>query len=487
MASSLLDICRFNPTAGGTTDWTYSSAVIGCQSPSAAGAVNGASYSYRAESNDLAQWEIGTGTYNTGTGVLTRAAVLFNSLGTTAKINFSTVPQVAIVALAEDLLSFNAPQPLTTTQQTQARQNIYAAPFDALAYSGIQWNGAFEISQERGTIPVNGNGNYICDGWFLSKAGTMAVDVNQAFSNLFVGFQTFLSVVTTTAQASLGSTDFVAVTHPIEGFRCTRLYWGQGANAQPLSIGFWSAHHRPGVYSGVIRNGATNRSFTFAYTQSAADIPQFNAITIPGDVAGSWNISTGVGLFLTLAVAAGSGLGQNPGSWQSASAIAAPNQINGVAATSDAFRITGVVVLPGVDLPSSANPGRITRPFDQELLLCQRYLYIGKTNVVECRGFTDGAQAFIQNTIPLRVAPTMTHPYSDATFTIADPPGASQWNAQLTGVNTVTKTGTVLFTVSGNAQPGQSMLLLTGCTFNRTFAALFGGTALGNIKLDARF
>jgi hypothetical protein len=102
-ASSLVDVCRFNPTAGGTTDWTYSSAVTGYQSPSAAGVVNGAQYSYRAESSDLSQWEIGQGTYNTGTGVLARTTVLFNSSGTTSKINFSAAPQVAIVALSEDL------------------------------------------------------------------------------------------------------------------------------------------------------------------------------------------------------------------------------------------------------------------------------------------------------------------------------------------------------------------------------------------------
>ena len=107
-ASSLLDVCRFNPTAGGTTDWTYSSAVQGYQSPAAAGAVNGAQYSYRAESADLSQWEVGIGTYNTATGVLSRTTVLFNSAGTTAKINFTVAPQVAVVALAEDLPSNTA-------------------------------------------------------------------------------------------------------------------------------------------------------------------------------------------------------------------------------------------------------------------------------------------------------------------------------------------------------------------------------------------
>lgn len=109
VASALLTVCRFNPTAGSTTDWTYSSIVLGYQSPTAANVVNGALYSYRAESADLTQWEIGAGAYNSATGVFARTSVLFNSSGTTSKINFSTIPQVAVVALAEDL-TFTAPR-----------------------------------------------------------------------------------------------------------------------------------------------------------------------------------------------------------------------------------------------------------------------------------------------------------------------------------------------------------------------------------------
>jgi hypothetical protein len=100
--AGLLDVCRFVPTLGGTTDWTFSAAVVGYQSPAAAGAVNGTVYRYRAESADLSQWEIGYGAYTAAGSVFARTTVLFNSAGTTAKISFSTVPQVAIVALAED-------------------------------------------------------------------------------------------------------------------------------------------------------------------------------------------------------------------------------------------------------------------------------------------------------------------------------------------------------------------------------------------------
>lgn len=102
--AAFLDVCRYIPTAGGTSDWTFAAAVTGYQSPTAAGVSNGTLYKYRAESGDLTQWEMGEGAYNTATGVLARTTVLFNNLGTTAKVSFNSVPQVAIVALAEDMV-----------------------------------------------------------------------------------------------------------------------------------------------------------------------------------------------------------------------------------------------------------------------------------------------------------------------------------------------------------------------------------------------
>jgi hypothetical protein len=53
--------------------------------------------------------------------------------------------------------------------------------------------------------------------------------------------------------------------------------------------------------------------------------------------------------------------------------LAAPGQVNGVTATSDAFRITGVVVLPGIAAPTAAQSPLIMRPYDQELMTCKRY------------------------------------------------------------------------------------------------------------------
>jgi hypothetical protein len=154
--SSIVDVCRFNTTAGGVADWTYSSAVLGYQSPSAAKMVNGGQYSYRAESADLSQWEIGTGIYNSATGVLTRAVVLFNSAGTTAKINFSAAPQVAIVALGEDLI-FGKNRVINGGFWINQRGYVSGAALAAGAYGHDRWKGGAsggDYSFAQGTAPT---------------------------------------------------------------------------------------------------------------------------------------------------------------------------------------------------------------------------------------------------------------------------------------------------------------------------------------------
>lgn len=185
--TGFLNVVRFTPTAGGTTDWTYSAAVTGYQSPTAGGVVNGTIYRYRAESADLSQWEIGYGAYNTGTGVLARTTVLFNSSGTTSKINFSAAPQVSIVALAEDLprvqsiipcgrLTLTSGTPVPTSDVTAAT-SFYYTPFNGNVislYDGSNW---VPITFTEVTVSISGftaNSNY--DVWGRISSGALAID-----------------------------------------------------------------------------------------------------------------------------------------------------------------------------------------------------------------------------------------------------------------------------------------------------------------------
>lgn len=126
-----LTLCKFNPTAGGTTDWTYSSIVTGYQSPTSASAANGALYIQRAESADLSEWEVSSGAYNSGTGVFPRTTVLYNSSGTGTlqggagtKINFSTIPTVGAGIFISPNFNGTGQIPGTDTNDNASAANI---------------------------------------------------------------------------------------------------------------------------------------------------------------------------------------------------------------------------------------------------------------------------------------------------------------------------------------------------------------------------
>lgn len=95
-----LDAAVFTAAASGTGSFTVVGAVTGYQTPAAAGAVDGRTYRYRAQSADLSQWEIGTATASSSGTVFSRTVIVSSTGGT---VNFSSAPIVAITVVAADL------------------------------------------------------------------------------------------------------------------------------------------------------------------------------------------------------------------------------------------------------------------------------------------------------------------------------------------------------------------------------------------------
>ena len=287
----------------------------------------------------------------------------------------SATTQAVRFDTAQTLTGEVPPYGVAVTQRAQARMNIYAAPMDALAYSGMQINGSFDINQEGVATTVGGK--YFGDGWVLSVNNTTAVVQAQLLAApVFApfGFPSAATMLISTAgPATPGASDFVGFVHRIEGYRIARLAWG-GANAQPITIGFWTRHTRTGTYSVCLRNGAGDRSYATTYTQNVSDAVEYKTVTISGCLDSTWIANNGIGFVLIFGAAAGStAVVPTANVWVTGTYFAAPGQVNAVQATTDNFRITGVVVLPGIEAPSAARSALIMRPFDQELMLCQRY------------------------------------------------------------------------------------------------------------------
>jgi hypothetical protein len=279
-------------------------------------------------------------------------------------------------AIANKSVRYDAAQGLTTPQAVQARSNIYASPFDPMGYSGMQVNGAGDISQELGSGTLTGNGN-CCDGWTswvnLSGGGVMLSTDGVVGNGWIPGLQNILVIYPSVAQATVGGSEYVAIGQNIEGIRVSKCQFGS-ANAQPITIAFWTAHARPGTYSVSYRNGASDRSYVTTYTHNVANATEYKTITIPGDIVGTWKVDNTVAVQLWFMVAAGTQFATpSVNTWQAGNFIAQSGHINGIAATTDRFRIGGLMVLPGIEAPPAARAAFVHRPPDQELLICQRY------------------------------------------------------------------------------------------------------------------
>ena len=264
------------------------------------------------------------------------------------------------------------------TDQTATRAQIAAAPLDAAACNGMQVNGGMEISQENGTAGVTLTATsslqtkYLVDGVMAAYRGTF-VAAGQQVSDAPSGYNNSLKFTMSTAQSSLSSSDELSVFIPVEGMRASRLALGT-AGAAAVSFAFWVKAHRTGSYSGSLRNAGKARSYPFSFTVGAADTWEYKTVTVAaGDTSGTWLKDTNVGLYLNLCIAGGSSRLGTAAAWAGADYSGATGSTNGVAATSDTFQITGLVALPGIELPASDRAPFIMRAFDRELPLSRRY------------------------------------------------------------------------------------------------------------------
>lgn len=294
------------------------------------------------------------------------------------------------------------------------------------ANGGIQINGGFDIDQYQSgaTKVITATGSIVhdklIDGWMFGNQGTYVVTFQQV-TDAPPGLTHSLKMTVGTAQTSIGSSDVATLLHPIEGTRCAMLNWGT-ANNQYLSVAFWIKAHRTGTYSGSVKNSANTAGYAFNIVVSAADTWEYKTIIIPGTSSGVWETGTGVGVFLHITIMAGSTFTGTDGVWGGATDNVT-GTINGLAATSDIFQITGVVVIPGAVAPTSDRLPAIMRSADEELKLCRRYYRQTSGSVngePSLYGYNNAGQlsgTTILHPVPMRITPTIT---TSGTWTVAN-------------------------------------------------------------------
>ena len=389
----------------------------------------------------------------------------------------------AFVMKAGDTMSGHLSLPTTPAAANAVRKDYvdaaitaYAAPLDAMAYSGMQFNGGMEVSQENGSTQIAvGAGKYVVDGWMLHSNGAQTTYGVQVVPSLD-GYVSALQFQVNPANASIAASNYCFFRHNVEGYRISRLGWGT-PKAQPVTIAFWVLAVRPGTYSGSIVNGAAyNRSYVFTFTINAASTWEYKVITIPGDTGGTWTKTNAGALAINITMACGTTNVAAPGSWLGSAYLGAIGTINGIASTGDLMQITGFMFLPGIYAPTAAQSQLITRPYDQELATCKRYFQLFGSNINnEVFGVGVWANAttmfsFVAALVEMRATPTVT--YSAANTFIA---GGILGNV-----------GTAVSTNNANRFGALVRLDTTGGTTGWAGLLQANGAAAARILFDAR-
>jgi len=308
MASPLTNV-GFTPTAGGTTDWTYSSANPGYQSPVAGNVVNGGTYEVFAKdaSNN---WEISRGVCTISVGIPTfaRTTVLYNSAGTGTqspgqsgagtKINFGTVPSVSAVLIAEDLVFIQPPQgrltlvtgtPVMTTTQT-AITSIFWTPYvgnQCPIYDGVSFRNValpeLTVATTDTTKSPAAIGASKVNDWFIwDDAGTFRVghgpdwtnDTTRSAGTALVMVNGILlnnAAITNGPAASRGT--YVGTTRSDASSKFDYIPSSTGSGGgNGCFLGVWNCYNRILEGATTIDNGAS-----YTYTPASATIRQARA------------------------------------------------------------------------------------------------------------------------------------------------------------------------------------------------------------------
>ena len=313
-------------------------------------------------------------------------------------------------------------------------------------------NGDMRIDQRNAGASVTANGNAVfpVDRWKIEDA-TDGVFTGQQVSDAPVGASYSLKVTITTADASLGATQYASCYQLIEGYNTADLAWGT-ANAKTVTLSFWVKSSLTGTFGGSVTNSGWGSTYPFTYTISAANTWEYKTVTIAGSTSGTWLTTNGQGIGLFFGLGVGADYSGTAGAWTTGVKISATGATSVIGTNAATWQIA----LVQLEIGSTATPFE-RRLYNQELANCQRYYEKSyttttapNTNTTEgaviYRGTTQSGNA-TGNTIFFKVekraSPTMTFININGT--------ANSWNYDRSGASGTATPATTFTPSTSNA------------------------------------
>lgn len=246
----------------------------------------------------------------------------------------------------------------------------------ALSNRNLIINGGMQCWQRATAATAAANDYSTVDRFQMYEATDGAFTTEQSTGNSQdTGHENAIECNVTTADSSIGATQYAAIVHRIEAQDLQHLQWGY-ASGKNLVLSFWVKSNKTGIYSlSTEKNDATTYRRVNEFTINAANTWEQKTIKIPaltnsnsgGTIANDANL----GVKFEWCLAYGSTFTTSSlDQWITTAHFASTNQVNWMDSTSNNFYLTGIQLELG-DAPT---------PFEhlsygQELRRCQRYFY----------------------------------------------------------------------------------------------------------------
>ena len=381
---------------GSTVNFATGTQYVWCDFPSSKAVIQGTAVNF----SSIGATTAGTGAFTTLSASSTVSGAGFSNYFAAPPTIGNTTPNAG---------NFTA---VTTNQLTIGTTQLGAGNASIMKNRII--NGAMVIDQRNAgaSVTITGNGIYSLDRWqaVTNLASKYSMKQNAGSVTPPAGFTNYLGVTSLSAY-SVGVSDFSSVNQTIEGFNIADLGWGT-ANAKTVTLSFWVYSSLTGTFGGSVCNTSV-RSYPFVYSIPTANTWTQIAVTIPGDTTGTWATNNTSGISVRFGLGCGSNWTATAGSWVGSNLVSATGATSVVGTNGATFYITGVQLEVG-----SSATGFEYRQYQQELALCQRYLYTIGGAFNGSASFqmygnglassTTNADVFIWQPVTMRSAPTLS-------------------------------------------------------------------------------
>ena len=246
----------------------------------------------------------------------------------------------------------------------------------ALENRNLIINGAYQIFQRASSATAATATYTTADRWIPYEATDGAMTTEQS-SDHPIGTGSSLKAQVTTADASIGASQFCYIFQKIEAQNLQHLHYGT-SSAKFLTLSFHVKSNKTGTYTINLHKGDnTALNYVQEYTISSANTWEKKIITISPTAgstslitssAGAINNDNGAGLELGFGLAWGSDFNTTANTWVSANDYSTTNQVNWMDSTANNFYLAEVQL----EIGEHATPFE-HRSFADELVRCERY------------------------------------------------------------------------------------------------------------------